>query len=161
MTFFPDLGTITMAAAGPHVRAVGWLDSDHEFPQGDPPSGFVERLQRFSQHWGDSAEVLGLNLFLGGHTCEFCNGVSGSGSFGVASGELLFVCPDLIAHYVRCHHYLPPSGFVDAVLRSPLPGTNEYRVIVGRFRHLPVSPEDEQRIGEAVRTWCVKVRRKP
>ena len=71
MTFFPDMGNITMAAAGPHVRAIGWLDRDHQFPQGRPAPGFLDRLQEFTDHWGESARVLNLQLFLGGHMCEF------------------------------------------------------------------------------------------
>ena len=46
MSFFPDLGTVTMAAAGPHVRAIGWLDVDYPYETGKRlPVGFVGRLQ--------------------------------------------------------------------------------------------------------------------
>ena len=34
MSYFPDLGTVTMAAAGPHVRAIGWLDADYAYETG-------------------------------------------------------------------------------------------------------------------------------
>src|SRR6266566_3918195 len=127
MTYFPDMGTVTMVAAGSHVRAVGWLDSEHAFPQGDPPARFPEKLETFVGDWVESARLLGFPTFLGMHKCEFCGDAVGVGDFGVPSGPLLFVAPILVLHYVRVHRYLPPREFVDAVLVSPPPRTWRYQ----------------------------------
>ena len=135
MTFFPDMGTITMVAAGSHVRAVGWLDRDHEFTQGDVPARFVGRLKQFVGLWQESARVLGFPTFLGIHLCDFCGDEYGSGDFGVPWGEVLFVAPVLIDHYVTCHGCRPPADFVKAVTELPPPGTWRYWRRVRRFQH--------------------------
>ena len=150
MTFFPDMSTITVVAAGRQVRAIGWLDRDHEFPQGDVPAGFVERLEQFVAHSHESARELGFPTFLGFHECGFCGNANGDGEFGVPRGQLLFVAPVLILHYVSAHRYLPPADFVTAVMKSPVPGTLRYCWLVRRFRHLPICKGDEQQIGEAI-----------
>ena len=156
MTFFPDMGTITMVAAGPHVRAVGWLDRDHPFCQGDPPPGFLERLQEFVDKWAESARLLGFAMFLGSHRCEFCADSHGTGDFGVPFGDVLFVAPMLVGHYVECHRYLPPADFVTAVMRSPNPGTSQYRILIGRFQDSRMFPADEQRVGDSMREWAFR-----
>jgi hypothetical protein len=156
MTFFPDMGTITMVAAGSHVRAIGWLDRDHPFCQGNLPPGFLERLQKFVEKWDESARLLGFGMFAGWHSCEFCADGRGTGDFGVPFGDVLFVAPTLILHYVSSHHYLPPADFVTAVMKSPTPGSSQYRVLIRRFQDLRTSPEDQQRIGNSIREWAVR-----
>jgi hypothetical protein len=49
---------------------------------------------------------------------------------------LLFVAPEMVAHYVEAHHYRPPAQFITAVTESPLPGTDEYRAAVASFRRV-------------------------
>jgi hypothetical protein len=134
MTFYPDLGNETQAAAGVVIRAVGWLHADHPYPRGDVPAAFVDRLQQFADHWAESTQTLGLPMFLGWHDCELCSGgPRGSGNFGVPAGDVLFVAPELIVHYVQAHGYAPPRAFIDAVMASPLPGTQEYQAAVAKF----------------------------
>ena len=70
---------------------------------------------------------------MGLHTCEFCNRYSSTGSFGVPNGDILFVAPTMIAHYVERHQYAPPEEFIRAVLSSPLPGTEMHRAAVAKF----------------------------
>jgi len=67
------------------------------------------------------------------HTFEICGNESAGGNFGVPAGEVLFVAPELIGHYVSIHGYLPPDGFLDALLTAPLPGTHEYTIAVREF----------------------------
>jgi hypothetical protein len=157
MSHFPDMGTVTMVAAGPHVRAVGWLDPDHPFPQGDAPRGSLNKLQQFVEHADQIGFALGLPRFLGPHSCEFCSDAMGFANFGVPSGELLFVAPVLIHHYVSCHRYLPPAEFLSAVLTSPPPGSAEHGRLLSRFAHRPISSEDAERIGAAIRDWKRRV----
>jgi hypothetical protein len=73
--------------------------------------------------------------FGGLHTCEFCGRAHGINNFGVPSGDLLFVAPELVVHYIEEHGYSPPAAFVEAVLRSPLPDTEEYQLITEPFWH--------------------------
>jgi hypothetical protein len=67
---------------------------------------------------------------------EFCGQALGIGNFGVPKGELLFVAPEMVVHYVERHAYCPPTEFIQAVLQSPLPDTEEYRLITERFWHM-------------------------
>jgi hypothetical protein len=53
----------------------------------------------------------------------------------VPGGDLLFVAPEMVMHYIEQHGYRPPAEFVAAVLRSPLPDTEEYQIIMEPFWH--------------------------
>jgi hypothetical protein len=63
---------------------------------------------------------------MGVHTCELCGSFKAGGNLGVPGDGVLYVAPEMIAHYVSAHGYLPPDEFVQAVSVSPLPGTEEY-----------------------------------
>jgi hypothetical protein len=40
----------------------------------------------------------------------------------------------MIVHYVSHHQYSPPAEFIEAVMRSPLPDSEDYSLIVEKFR---------------------------
>jgi hypothetical protein len=136
MSFFPDMGCKSMVASGDHVRAVGWLDPDHPYTKGEVPTDFLSRLKEFTARSGQSAEALYFGAFWGFHTCEFCNQAHGINNFGVPSDDLLFVAPEMVVHYIEKHGYRPPSEFIAAVLRSPLPDAEEYQVLTEPFWHM-------------------------
>jgi hypothetical protein len=132
--YFPDMGTSTQIAEGPHVRAIGWLDASHPFPTGALSRVTVDCIRSYAKHWGQSIRALDWPVFAGPHKCDFCSAFWASGNFGVPTGDVLFVCPEMIAHYVAAHHYMPPGAFVDAVESAPLPGSEAYQVLVTPFR---------------------------
>jgi hypothetical protein len=136
MSFFPDMGCESLDAAGNHVRAVGWLHPDHAYSKGDVFAEFFARIKEFAARSGYSAEALYFGAFGGYYTCEFCDRAHGIGNFGVPSGELLFVAPEMIVHYIEKHGYCPPPEFIEAVLRAPLPDTEEYQLITEPFWHM-------------------------
>jgi hypothetical protein len=136
MSFFPDMGCEAAIAAGNHVRAIGWLHPDHPYTKGEVPSEFLSRLKQFTALSNESAEALWFGAAGGFHTCEFCGGALGVANFGVPRGELLFVAPEMIVHYIEDHGYQPPKEFMESVIRSPLPDTEEYQVITEPFWHL-------------------------
>jgi hypothetical protein len=41
--------------------------------------------------------------------------------------DKIYVCPELITHYVNAHYYKPPEVFCDAVLACPAMGSLEYK----------------------------------
>ncbi len=125
-----------MVAAGNYVRAIGWLHPDHPYTKGEVSAAFLSRLKEFAARCGHSAEALYFGVAMGFHTCEFCGQAHGVGNFGVPSDDLLFIAPEMIAHYVEKHSYCPPSEFVDAVLHSPLPDTEEYQLLTEPFWHM-------------------------
>ncbi|MFN2200806.1 MAG: hypothetical protein ACK2UO_06340 [Caldilineaceae bacterium] len=132
MSYYPDLGTKSQIDSGAHIRAVGWLDDKHKYSSGDAPPGLVLKLEQFAAKWAESVEALGWPVACGTHVCELCGKFESSGNFGVPA-EVLFVCPEMIAHYVAAHAYLPPQEFVEAVMSAPLPGTPEYVEAVATF----------------------------
>ncbi len=136
MTYYPDLGQASGIDAGPHVRAVGWLDDEHEFATGEPAADFVKKLRKLTRKSARSGIALGWPFAMGFHTCELCGELSASYNLGVPAGELLYVAPEMISHFVEEHAYLPPREFIEAVLRSPIPGWLRYRLAVARFRNL-------------------------
>jgi hypothetical protein len=136
MSFFPDMGREALVAAGDHVRAIGWLHPDYPYSKGEVSAEFLARLKEFAARSGASAEALYFGAYRGFHTCEFCGQAHGIGNFGVPDGDLLFVAPEMVVHYIEEHGYRPPAEFVAAVLRSPLPDREEYQIITEPFWHL-------------------------
>ncbi len=47
----------------------------------------------------------------------------------VGQDGTVYAAPDLIYHYVVAHHYRPPDEFIQAVMETPLPGSQEYEVL--------------------------------
>jgi hypothetical protein len=144
MSWYQDLDAYTMVASGDHVRAIGWLTCGQPFQQGEVPPTFLARLDQFVRLAGRSAEALSFPAFGGFHECELCDrsadprafGPCGYGNLVVPDGPVLYVAPELVAHYVRVHHYQPPAEFVAAVIASPLPDTPEYRALAEPFARL-------------------------
>lgn len=164
MNWFPDMGSVTMIDAGDHIRAVGWLSAEHSFTKGGVPTAFLERLWQFAKNWRQSTTALGWGCYMGSHGCALCEmgpppwrRFRAAGNLGVPSAGLLFVAPEMIAHYVEVHRYRPPDEFIAAVMASPLPGTEEYRIVVEPFRLLHEQHRERQvqvQIEQAAR-WAV------
>ena len=125
---------MTMIDHGPHVRAIGWLDAQHDFSIGESPRAFITKLEEMVDRCNDSIEALGWGMFMGCHTCNLCNEFKSDLNLGVPDGEILFVAPEMVVHYIKHHSYRPPTQFMDAVMNSPVPGTPEYFGIVTPFR---------------------------
>jgi hypothetical protein len=115
------------------VRAVGWLDAAHRFPTGRIDLEVLTRIQAFAKAWSASVEALGWPAAGGPHTCNLCGDARASGNFGVPCGDILFVCPEMIEHYIEDHAYLPPSDFLVAAMCADLPGTEAYARSVAAF----------------------------
>jgi hypothetical protein len=118
----------------PNHFAVGWLHPDHPFPTGEISSEFTLRLKQFASAWGESIHALNWGAAGGVHICEFCGKAIAAGTFGVPAGDKIFHAPEMIAHYVERHSYVPPPEFIAAVMASPLPGTPEYAAAIARFK---------------------------
>jgi hypothetical protein len=131
--YFADLSTETQVDGGAHVRAIGWLSRDRPFATGDVPSEFSARLRSLCAASSVAARALRWPAAGGLHECEFCGDYSSAGNLGVPAGELLFVAPQMVAHYVDHHHYEPPASFLSAVMSCPEPGTEAFRLAIAPF----------------------------
>jgi hypothetical protein len=60
-------------------------------------------------------------ICLGFHHCDLClyEGPPGKRNLFVPTEGMVFVCPELIAHYMNAHGYRPPEEFCAAVLACP------------------------------------------
>jgi hypothetical protein len=138
VAYYLDLSTYTYShlPGGPPALNVGWLDLEHAYPQGTVPDSFLDRLWAFCRRPGFRSG--------GCHGCEFCQTLWVSicerrkdETLGLSSAEIrvvgrdgtVYAAPDLIYHYVVAHHYCPPEEFIQAVMETPLPGTQEHEVL--------------------------------
>lgn len=130
--YFEDLTAYTYLHDKGSSRTlnVGWLDLSKSYQKGDVPLGFVERLRRIMLRRYQQTR--------GFHTCPFCSGPHAANSIGfnmqryqqclrdgrLSSAEIRvkgedstwYATPQMIAHYVEAHHYVPPQVFIDAVM---------------------------------------------
>ncbi len=123
MTHVPDGAPCGIYGANPACfLAAGWLSAGHPFRTGAAPEGFADRLEALiGQERAFATVDRLLQRCLGGFLCELCGEEASSSELMVpdAVAGRVWHAPQLIPHYVRAHGYLPPDGFVAAVLACP------------------------------------------
>lgn len=107
-----------------HVLGVGWLERSIDFPTGPTPRDVFTRLTEFVRNpWQPFVSA-------GYHPCDLCQfdaEKSGTVNLYIPFQGKIYVCPDLIIHYINAHHYLPPIEFCDAVIACPAMDSMEYK----------------------------------
>ena len=124
MTAFADLDPMPGFSPDPDtLRAVGWLSADRPFPTGPSSQAFVDRLKALIGSAFQPVQSMGF------HECDLCqfDGALGTANLFLPGDGLLYVCPELIVHYISTHHYQPPSEFVNAVLAAPDAASMDFR----------------------------------
>jgi len=104
------------------LRAVGWLEAGRPYPTGATEKPIYEKLCGLAKEpWLPVA-------FAGPHFCDLCQygGSSGVANVFTPGDGLLFVCPELITHYMNAHHYRPPEQFCESVRLCPPMRSREY-----------------------------------
>ena len=117
MTWFQDLTRCSYFGeeCGFSLRAVGWLERDKAFPIGLVNSPVYSRLCELPRNpWQPMVSM-------GSHVCSLCwyEGAAGSSNLFIPGNGIVFVCPELIVHYMDAHGYAPPQEFCQAVLACP------------------------------------------
>ena len=106
------------------LRAVGWLERGREYSQGETPGKVYDRLvELLKDPWQPF-------MLAGPHECSLCSshrGICGVANLFVPGSGFLYVCPELITHYVDVHGYVPPLDFCRAVLDCPDTQSAEYQ----------------------------------
>jgi hypothetical protein len=118
-----------------NLLAIGWLDGEHAFTHG-PMSRefFIKLLDLLRNPWEPICAC-------GYHTCEVCRfSEDGMATFdgrtipGKSAANLyvpyqgvIYVAPELIAHYIDSHRYRPPDIFIEAVLACPPTNSMAYK----------------------------------
>ena len=145
MTWFADLAPCQYfgAAGGSDLLAVGWLDSEFNFPKGEISVEVYRRLVMLTADCWQPAATAGL------HKCNFCQfdgEASGNNNLFIPAKGILYVCSQLITHYINAHHYQPPEEFRSAVLQCPDTRTIEYKklLLAGPGRKLFFKVSDQK-----------------
>jgi hypothetical protein len=137
--YYPDLSPYPYAK-WPAMLAVGWLDIEHRYSQGEVPPEFISHLAAFCVNPPVCA--------LGIHKCEFCpsgatspiarsdeqaNSLGSCMIWAFGEGDIVYNAPDLIYHYVTVHQYQPPAEFIAAVMNGLQANTPAYQA---RYRQI-------------------------
>jgi hypothetical protein len=118
MTWYADLSPCGYFGekCATFLRAVGWLERGQPFATGSvDPAVYARLLELLKDPWQPG-------LFMGFHRCDLClyEGIdSGKNNLFIPSDGVVFVCPELIAHYMNAHWYRAPDEFCRAVLACP------------------------------------------
>lgn len=131
MTYYADLTPYTYGSdnwtpgdaalwRGVPVLNVGWLGRGKRYSKGAPPPSLTETLKRMTRtHRAQQTR--------GFHFCPWCasrlfprrpDGPQGSAEIRVMGSGVAYAAPELVAHYVEAHRYLPTVDFIEAVLSS-------------------------------------------
>jgi|GEM_PF-820585 len=112
---------------------IGWLHHAMPHPKGQTSEEFLNRLWFFTRALAVRSDDLCCGLCALGDASELLEIHQGKGML-LGKGELrifgkehVYACPDSLFHYVKGHNYLPPNGFIEAVMTGPPPDTAEYQ----------------------------------
>jgi hypothetical protein len=128
--FIADLSTCAYFATNDNLRAVGWLEAGHPYQQGPVREDFLTRLK---QHVATAYQPL---LFLGFHNCSLCppgQRKTGLLNLLIPTGQLLYVTPGMVVHYIEDHGYRPPQEFIEAVMACPPQEAAAYSALLKPF----------------------------
>lgn len=110
-----------------NLRAIGWLEGGKLFPVGEINIMVLQKIIELRKNpW-----TLGRTMFRGYHSCDICKLESeleeGTINLFIPAEGFLYVCPELIIHYIKEHKYIPPNEFCKAVLRCSPMDSIEYK----------------------------------
>jgi hypothetical protein len=137
MTYFPDLETISyFRDDAPWLRGVGWLEAGQPYDKGSVSAEDVAALERLAVSTWQPVFAMGW------HNCSLCgrtdldepfvrpiqgqNKLLGADNMFVPSGDVMYVAPTLVLHYIDAHGYRPPEEFLRAV-RTTDPTRPDYQ----------------------------------
>lgn len=127
--FFSDLSKCDYFGDVPeNLVAVGWLANSSPFAVGSIPAESFAKLKSLCVDcWQPMVSC-------GSHECELCqfDVPRGSANLFIPDGTRIFVCPELVLHYIAAHHYRPPQCFLDAVMTCPNTRSMEYKKLILR-----------------------------
>lgn len=107
----------------PVLRSIGWLEQGYDFPTGVvDPEVFFRLVELRRDPWQPVVAT-------GIHECTLCQygaEAHGANNVFIPGDGTIYVCPELITHYMNAHRYAPPAVFCDSVLACPPMRSVEY-----------------------------------
>jgi len=124
MMHYKDLSTYEYLTGAKNAGMVniGWLEKGHSFPTGQVSMDIIHTIGELCTH--------PVHKTRGYHTCSLCKNTESpivvvfkDKTFRLGSSEIhvkrnngiTYAAPDLIYHYIKDHHYLPPEDFLIAI----------------------------------------------
>jgi hypothetical protein len=107
----------------PFLRAVGWLERGIAYPTGEVDRRVFDALCKLGTEPWQPAVACGT------HGCSLClyqAEARGKNNLFIPGDGVIYVCPELIVHYMNAHGYSPPPAFCRAVLACPPMRSMEY-----------------------------------
>lgn len=98
------------------LRAIGWLERGRDYPSGSISKTVYDRL---AELLSDPFQPV---VVMGPHECDLCQFPGqhmGQTNLFIPGDGFIYVCPELILHYVEAHWYIPPEAFCSSVLNCP------------------------------------------
>src|SRR4029077_19004278 len=96
------------------VIAVGWLERGHDYTVGEVSAELYDKVEALLvDPWQPAVAA-------GSHACDLClykGEKRGTKNLFVPDQARIFVCPELILHYMNAHRYRPPDEFCEAVMK--------------------------------------------
>jgi hypothetical protein len=114
--WFEDLSPCNYFPGEAKLVAVGWLECGKPYSTGTIDRPVYDALAEMRKNPWQPFACAGL------HECDLCRfepEVRGSANLFVPASGTIYVCPDLILHYVNAHGYAPPDVFCRAVRACP------------------------------------------
>ncbi len=114
--WFADLSPCTYFRVDVPLVAVGWLERGKPYTIGNVDRAIHDALVEMRKH------PLPRMTFRGYHHCALCpyaGEAKGCVNLLLPGDGVLYVCPELIVHYMNAHGYAPPEVFCRAVLACP------------------------------------------
>src|SRR5262245_56968741 len=118
MAYYQDLAPLDYFGVrhATTLRAVEWLSRDHQFPSGPVDRATFDRLAELLRDPWQPTICMGV---FGCQLCRFAPEAHGARNLFVQSDGVVFVCPELILHYMNAHGYSPPDQFCRALTACP------------------------------------------
>lgn len=110
-----DLAPFSLLPSDAKTVAVGWLERGMPHATGPVDRRVYDALVELRKNpWQPFASA-------GTHACTLCQfeGEQGAACLFIPAEGVVYVCPELIVHYVNAHGYAPPEPFSRAVLACP------------------------------------------
>jgi hypothetical protein len=114
--WFEDLSPCTYFPAEAKLVAVGWLERGTPYSTGAVDRRVYDVLAEIRKNPWQPFACAGM------HECDLCcfhPEARGAANLFIPANGNIYVCPELIVHYMNAHGYAPPSVFCNAVLACP------------------------------------------
>jgi hypothetical protein len=155
MTWYPDFAPyrFQFQQEPAEVLTIGWLEDGRDYPTGLTDGAVLARLNELVVDPWQLPERAAV------HTCDLCNSLaSGTATVWIPGRTHVYICPELITHYIVKHGYRPPAEFCEAVLSCPpmesVPYLEAIKAVAPSLEYFAV---DSKTLGDRIQFGTAKI----